>query len=354
MEKPENFIKNGWSDYYEGSVSPGYTKNAYNSQIQLTSSSNIYIFDCLFNSITSGTDGGAILATTTPSLLIESTLFSSCKTTANEGGAIYFVNTGTGQSVMNKVCGIDCCSTYSSSTSYGQFAFTYVKDNINNKNYVNFTSIAHCINTITNSLYTIEIADGKISIQGVNITKNKCYSRSAFYLQSAAVTSSLLYSSFVNNTALGYNCIYLCSSSQKEMKNCNVIRNTRGSSTSEGTIRSNGNLNIYESCILENNASYVFYAASGYTITLSNCTTDASNKKSGNLVVSNTAEVSFINALVHFKTGQCEAYFDSVGSLTVQPTKKRRNTICTCIYKRPMIDPHRLITFMFVITFISS
>ena len=64
------------------------------------------------------------------------------------------------------------------------------------------------------------------------------------------------------------------------------------------------------------------------------CTTDALNKEYEQLNVENTADVSFINALVHIETGKCKASFDSVGSLTVRPSKGKRKTICTCNIKK--------------------
>ena len=100
----------------------------------------------------------------------------------------------------------------------------------------------------------------------------------------------------------------------------------------------------------------MFYASSSYKITLKNCTTDALNKKTGSLIVSNTADVSFINALVHIETGNCEAYFDSVGDLTVQPIKKKRRTICTCKMnnRKPMFEVLRCLTLVTVIAFLPS
>jgi hypothetical protein len=99
-----------------------------------------------------------------------------------------------------------------------------------------------------------------------------------------------------------------------EMKNCNILRNTQGSLSSEGTIYTYGNLMIENSCILENKATYIFYATSSGIITLSNCTVDGTGN-TGSLIIQNTVTKSFILALNHLSTGNCETEYDVVGTL---------------------------------------
>jgi predicted nucleic acid binding AN1-type Zn finger protein len=102
-------------------------------------------------------------------------------------------------------------------------------------------------------------------------------------------------------------------------KSCNILRNTQVSS-SEGTIKSDGNLMIEDSCILGNTATNIFYAYSSYIITLSlsNCTVDKTSNN-GYLTTQNTVTKSFILGLNNMSTQNCHSEYDSAGDLTAVP-----------------------------------
>jgi hypothetical protein len=104
------------------------------------------------------------------------------------------------------------------------------------------------------------------------------------------------------------------SGAKNEIKSCNIIRNTQVTLSSGGTIYSNGNLMIEDSCILKNQANYILYANS-ITITLSKCTVDSTSKY-GSVVTQNTVTKSFILALNHMSTQNCHSEYDSDGILT--------------------------------------
>ena len=150
MHKHEIFIDYAWTDFYDGTVSPNCEKTEIKFRVEL-SSSNAYICDCLFTNITSTSSGGAFYSISTTKLLIETTTFASCKTSAQNGGAVYFVNTNYGQSAINRVCAFDCCSTYSSGSSNGQFLYVSVKDALEYKNSVNYSSVGNCVNLNSDS-----------------------------------------------------------------------------------------------------------------------------------------------------------------------------------------------------------
>ena len=89
---------------------------------------------------------------------------------------------------------------------------------------------------------------------------NKCYGRSGIYCQpfsdSSSSTCSLTFSTFADNIATGYTCIYLTNAGSKhEIKSCNILRNTQPLGNGGGTIYANGNLIIEYFCILENTAN---------------------------------------------------------------------------------------------------
>jgi hypothetical protein len=311
-----------WNDYFTATPVTTISKRNFDSK-QTPSDPNVHILNCLFNNITSTSgDGGALYCTSVTYLLVESSSFFSCKTSSSYGGAIYFYNQNNGECVLYEVCGNDCYTTYNSGTSYGQFAYIAVRDVASSKNYINFSSIARCVNENSNSQYTSVFSFGKILCPSVNISLNKCNCHSGIYCypfnEPSSVVCSLSYSSFSDNNATGYNCIWFNREGAKcEIKSCNILRNTQGSLDSWGTIRFQGKLNliISDSCILENNATYIFSSTYSKTVTLSNCTIDKTTCNQ-NIITQNTVTKSFILALNHMSTQNCHSEYDSVGTLT--------------------------------------
>jgi hypothetical protein len=190
---------------------------------------------------------------------------------------------------------------------------------------------------------------------------NKISHMSAIYcdpfINSNSATCLLSYSSFADNNAFRYNCIWLTNSGAKyEMKCCNILRNTQVELNSYGTVFTRGNMNIYDSCILGNKATYIFNPdSSSYTITLLNCTVDSTNHTNG-FVLTNTITKSFIHALNHMSTANCQSEYDSVGALTVIPLSYNIICICTCkIYHcQARISDFFSFHLLFVFTFIHT
>jgi hypothetical protein len=311
-------LRTTWSDYFTTTNPKNHDSQTYNSR-QTFSGTSVYISNCLFRSITSTSDGGALYCTSVTYLLIELTNFFSCKTGSN-GGAIYFSNTNNGQSVLHEVCGYDCCSTYTSSSD-GQFAHINVNDAVSSKNYVNYSSITNCINQISYSHHVLRLCYGKICCPSVNISMSKCPHGSGIhcgpFIDSNSATCSLTYSSFADNNAPVSICIYIYrGGANYEIKSCNILRNTQNSLGSHGVFFMCDNVLIENSCILENKATNIFYqGSSSYIITLSNCTID-STSNNRNLKTQNTVTKSFILALNHMSNIICHAEYDSVGTLT--------------------------------------
>jgi hypothetical protein len=324
--------RRAWNDYFPGTYANNPNSQTYDSR-QTPSGTSVYVSNCLFISITSTSNGGALYLNSVTYFLVESSSFYSCKTSDIYSGAIYLSNNG--QCVLHEVCGYDCCSTHSS--PYFQFAQIQVNNAISNKNYVNYSSIVRCISDKSSSYGILRLHCGKICCPSVNISLNKCHCRTIYcdpFYNSNSVTCLFSYSSFADNNSPDFNCIYLATEGAKyEIKSCNILRNTQ-SSTTYGTIFVRGNLMIADSCILENNASRIFYQeSSSYTITLSNCTADKTtyNQK---LVIQSTVTKSFILALNHISTQNCHVKYDAVGALTPiiqSPSSSKKPIHCyTC------------------------
>jgi hypothetical protein len=345
-----------WSDYFTGNPTIFQQKEYTTTQ---TLSGTVHVLNCLFKSTTSESYGGAFYCTSVTYLLVESSSFFSCTTRSNYGGAIYF-NNGNGQCVLHEVCGYDCISTRTD-WSHGQFVYITVNNTLSSKNYVNYSSVVRCVNTNSVSYFTLWLVNGNICCPSVNISMNKCYSRSGFccrpFYDSNSITCSILYSTFSDNIASNYICIELWTEGAYfEMKSCNIIRNTQGSLGSWGAFYTNGNIMIKDSCLLENKANIIFYASS-YIITLSNCTIDKTTNY-GSLTIQNTVTKSFIHALNHLFTRNCHSEYDSAGYLTPiiqtpSPSKKQKYLFsCGKYFNQPQISHFISLLRVFLFHFI--
>jgi hypothetical protein len=343
-------IRTLWSDYFTGSASSTLT-NEYGTR-QTPSVSGVHVLNSFFGPITQTSNGGALYCSTSVQyLLVESTFFFSCKTSST-GGAIYFYNTNNGQSVLHEVCGYDCCTT---SNSDGQFSYVYVQNIASSKNYVNYSSVTRCVNENSSPHYTLYHDNGQIYFPSVNISNNKCYSRSGIYCcpssDSNYVTCSFTHTTFADNNATGCTCIKVDKYNAKyEMKSCNILRNTQVSLGSEGTFFAYGNLPIENCCILENKATYIFYVySSSSTITLTNCTVD-STSNCGSFTIQSTVTKSFIHALNHLSTRNCHSGYDSAGTLTpitpISSSSNKQIHCRTCGYNLYQPSPQMFLYFV--------
>jgi hypothetical protein len=332
------YVRTAWNDYFSGATLTNLNSQTYTSK-QTPSNTYIYVLNCLFGSITSTGHGGALYCSSSVTyLLIESTSFISCKASGGNGGAIYFYNQNNGQCVLNKVCGYDCCMIDYNNYNV-DFVCIYVNNGVSSKNYINYSSLSRCVNTNSNGWYTMYLYNGKICFPSVNSSMNKNYGHSIScgpFCDSNSVTCSFSYSSFTDNIAIYYNCIFLYRTGAKyEIKSCNILRNTQSTLDTEGTLCTHGYLTIEDSCILENKANRIFHQGSSYAISLSNCTVD-STSNNGCLTIKNTVTKGFILALNHMSTQNCHSEYDSAGTLTpiIHTPSSSNNQIrlCTCGY----------------------
>jgi hypothetical protein len=372
MESKVNCLKTTFADFYGSGYSNvnHFTGPEYTVSPQTPTSNNVFVHDCTFRSCTSSSHGGALYCHSSNNvikLLVGRTSFTSCRTSKEYGGAIYFDSQTSGECILNKICGFDCLSTYSG-WSLGQFVYALTKNDATFKNHVNDSSFTRTSKVGTYSCYSLRLFYGNILCPSVNITKNECYHCSALVCRatgsSTLVTCCVLYSSIVNNTANGdWCCIAFGSNSVSSqlMGTCNVLNNKQTNSN-YGIIWANANLFIKDSCILGSDKDKkVFYEDhASCKITISNCTIDddifSNGRYYGSVTVNKTIENSFINALSHISTRNCDSYFDSYETLTAKPNVPTRKSICfmSCICKYPMIGSIRRLQFMFLLTMLPS
>jgi len=338
--------KFAWADYFTGN--PEITLNGLPYLRQTPSAASVYVSNCLFSgcTISSGNGGALSCSTSTTYLLVESSSFFTCKTDSGKGGAICFINTNYGQSVLYGICCFDCCSS-----SYGPFAYTALKQAASTKNYANYTSITRCGAYSASANEVLSLEYGVIYCPSVNISMNDCNCYSGFfctpYADASSVTCLLSYSSAVDNRATRYNFVWLNNGGVKyEIKCCNFLRNTQTSS-SYGIFFTRGNTAINDCCILENKATYIF--------TLSNCTLDSTSHYNS-FTMKNTVTKSFILGLDYLSTRNCHAEYDSAGTLTAIPYVSRTTTKSFCYYNtcknQARISELLSLVWVFIVSFI--
>jgi hypothetical protein len=181
-------VRTAWDDFFPETNPNKLNSTTYTSR-QNPSGTSIYVLNCLFKSISSTSDGGALYCTSAAYFLVESSSFFSCKTSSSEGGAIYFYNSDSGQSVLYKVCGYDCCSS-----SGSQFAHIHVQTDASSINYVNYSSITRCV-VESSSWHTLDLTNGTIYTRGYITIMDSCILENkagrVFYATSSSYTFTI-------------------------------------------------------------------------------------------------------------------------------------------------------------------
>ena len=263
-------------------------------------SSDSYVVNCYFYSITYSGNGAAIyLSKSGVHFLVEFSTFVECSATGSfsYGGGIYI---GYADFAMNHVCAIECKSSY-------YYSFTLVTNSGRTVNSIHHSSIAECV---AQSSYTIHHSYGYIDIQSVNLSHNIANSYSALYCEPTSTNgrygTSIRYSTFTDNLASSQYCVYLSyrQSNKYMMSNSNIIRN-RG----DRTICTSGYTDMVNCCIMRNTGNYVFDTHYG-GFTLTNCSVDDNiNSYNSKPTTNNIGSDSFINDLTFISIGDCEDMF---------------------------------------------
>ena len=307
-------IHEDWLTIYGEYLLPHQKNAKFEKRPENFGKGNIYVSRCEFNECTtSNSNGGAILISSSSStkFLLEKSSFFCCKTiNSGSGGAAYFGNDGNCTFVA--VCGFNC-----SSASAQGFSFIRCTNNVNYKNYMKDSSVSFCSNALEDAAEIIVLYFGDDSMSRVNASYNRCGYNAGCWLypsissNECPITCSLSLCSFFNNTAHKSRIVSLSREySSKHFVYCNVVNNMQNDPGSYGIIYIEGNIEIKDSCILENKAPYTFCESlSSFVITVTNCTleADVESKRNGNVEIKNIASGSYTLALSHISTGKCEA-----------------------------------------------
>ena len=287
------------------------------------SSESQYVYCCYFVDC-SAEKGGGILATSQTNMLIEETSFSSCKATSSDGGGLYFETTGS--CVLYRVCSFACTAP-----SNGPFCSIKLQNSLSYNNTMKDSSVANS----NCARRTIWLKYGMILASSINSSKNIAdYYPNLVYPSSSCDFADCLisFSCFSNNEVRVHVCVLYDSGGKGEMRSCNVINNTQGQKSECGVVYTNSPLNIYNSCVIGNDADRAFYCSGSYKINLYNTTFDKTSNY--NAVVQSSAATTFINNLLFIKTGECDA--EDVKSFP--KSRKTYDKACTVHYRRSATD----------------
>ena len=294
-----SILNYAWNDFYKDPLSQTSQLFAtkYSNQ-QNAAAGSQYVYRCFFDGC-SGSYGGAILVSATTKLLVEETTFFSCYASGS-GSAVYF-SCSSGCCILSKVCGYKC-----KSNSVGQFSCVNLGTSLDNNN-----SMIDCsISSIDNPSYEMGIclSCGSIRVNSINSSNNICNYFTSIFLEPISSSDpsccSVSFSYFGNNVAKGNIIVFFEYGYAYEMKTCNVVNNSQ-SDNSWGVIYSYKYLNIYDSCVVENDATYSLSVNSEGSTNVYNCIFDKSTK--GSVVIKSGAARTFINQLYFIKTANCDA-----------------------------------------------
>ena len=313
---------NAWLDFYSNPASPAsiFQKEKYENITKAVSSGSQYVYSCYFVDC-SAKRGGGILATSETNILIEETTFSSCKATSGDGGGIFFEITG--NCVLCRVCSFACTAP-----SNGAFCYVKLPVDLSYNNSMKDSSILY--SNCPSAYRTIWLSYGKIFVSSINSSNNIGYQYVGIFVTSISSCDFsdclISFSCFSNNKATHSVYVVYDGSGKGEMRSCNVMNNIQGQKSAYGAIYANSPLNVYDSYVIINDGDQSFH---GFKCTI-NLYRTIFDKTNNNYVFVKEKATSFINDLVIFKTGECDA--------EKAKSKKTHDKTCTIYYKRSATD----------------
>ena len=291
---------------------------------------NIYIFECQFFNLINLNKGSSIyIETNNLNLLIESCLFSNCK--SFQGGAIYCICISNGGIVLNKICGFNCSTL--NIESY-QFSFTKVTS-IEKIHTFNLISITKNIN---NGYHSLLLDSGNQLIESLNTSYNFINRVSGIYFLNPNSFIIDRITSFNNSDIDGSNVAFSSS-------------NTNNGFIFTSNFINNYNLNYYLlynhicittflNCFIKNNNAIKLIAVWTGSVTFRNCWLDRYDHTSTSPI--------FINTFTNFKNSFIITHFSSFKCLS---NLKENYLIKSCIFKQQYLSKYLIFINFYLILF---
>jgi len=304
-----------FKEYY--GEQPYTFQSSYLTRYQNDISNNCHVYDSTFISIASVYEnGGAIYLTSNNiHLLVEKSFFAYCSVSSGHGGAIFLSSPSSSSGVLDKVCAISCYCL-STSTTYGQFAYMYVKPTKINE--AHFVSTSFCSPVSITTCSSLFLRNGKQKINNVNISHCQATYYSALFCYDPSTVESF-YSSYTSNTATKYCSIRLYGGSDI-FDHCNIINNTNVE-VNNGVIR-NENLatTVFYSCYFYSNTQK-FLFENGNDLRIIECySLGIEINGAGIHSIIDDGSFSEKHTLKHFQTQSCEQNIPIPEIFTPYPT----------------------------------
>ena len=229
FQQTNTFFLHDWKDFYSDKEPSNV--NTYKNQKftniedestnpqRISLETDLYVVNCYFYSIIYSGNGAAIPVSGNFSFLVEFSTFVECAVTGtnSRAGGLYILDANF---AMNHVCALECNSSHESS-------FTRVTNPGRIINSIHYSSIANCV---SKDYYTMRHRYGFIDIESVNLSHNTAISYSAIACYPSLtkcnnnIGTSIRYSSFSDNIASNYKCIYMASYAS-QIESTNIINN---------------------------------------------------------------------------------------------------------------------------------
>ena len=249
-----------------------YIFEKFQSRIEIA---DIYIKNSIFHKISYYNKGGVInFISNLLNIKIELSIFYSCFSINDEGGAIY-IDSVSGNILIKLVCGFNCTSGPSKSYLFGFFKTS--SDSILN---ISYFSMSNCKEINPSRLSVIATYDGVQTLENMNSSYNYLKFVSGFYYLYSKLGQTI-FSNFIENFASEFYCIYHQFYCNMTLNNCNIIKNQQNNNGGIVYSRDNSVVNYISCVFLENYQACTFEQYSSAILRIVNCWSDSYTIMSG-------------------------------------------------------------------------
>jgi len=221
-----------------------------------------FIHNCMFKKIQYHENGGviSIISDNQCYMLVESSTFQEVVVNGDyQGGAIYFLCSQKGSSVLSKVCAANCSTNID---QYHQFAL--IGTSFSQLNSAHYLSIVAC-NPISGSAHSaMKFLFGNQTVSGINSTKHSLSTFSGAYFRSSK-QCVVQFSTFADTKVQYRVCIMFHQGDNDLFRFSNFVNNSESQTNSNqpGLITSYESSTAIEECVFSDNSPTLFHVEKG-------------------------------------------------------------------------------------------
>ena len=217
---------------------------------------------------------------------------------SKQAGAIYFRNYIKGEIALNKICLGECRVT---NKVFAAGINAFVTDGL--INHLNLSATCNNGNDKSKGYAINSICYGKLIVDSLNSSNNKCYNAPGLQLQGGTDQTLSQFCFFVNNT--GSISIFIYHFAEHLTKNC-IMSNNIGDDLIIG-INNNANIHVYNSIFLNNTKIlFIFIGSNGGNIAFEECYCEADESLSSATITNSRSLFLIQHGVVDFDI--CEGF----------------------------------------------